>query len=143
VNLKQSSAVPPAPVRQARARRLEKRSGLARFLLVVTGVFLLTLAAGHALAESVGGGGTSALRGNDRGERLNGLGGEDGIWGLGGDDELYGGEGRDLILGGAGDDFIEAKDGEADFVGCGSGNDVTSVDFADRVARDCETIYPG
>ena len=122
---------------------MEKRSGLARFLLVVIGVFLLTLAAGHALAESVGGGGTSALRGNDGAERLNGSGREDGIWGLGGDDELYGGEGRDLILGGAGDDFIEAKDGEADFVGCGSGNDVASVDLADHVARDCETIYPG
>jgi hypothetical protein len=38
---------------------------------------------------------------------------------------------------------VEAKDGEADFVGCGSGNDVASVDLADRVARDCETIYPG
>jgi hypothetical protein len=38
---------------------------------------------------------------------------------------------------------VEAKDGEADFVGYGSGNDVASVDLADRVARDCETIYPG
>ena len=122
---------------------MEKRSGLARFLLVVIGVCFLTLAAGNALAESVRGGGTSALRGNDGGERLNGSGREDGIWGLGGDDELYGGGGRDLILGGAGDDFIEAKDGEADLVGCGSGNDVASVDLADRVARDCETIYPG
>ena len=120
---------------------MEKRSGLARFLLVVIGVCFLTLAAGNALAESVRGGGASALRGNDGGERLNGSGREDGIWGLGGDDELYGG-GRDLILGG-GDDFIEAKDGEADLVGCGSGNDVASVDLADRVARDCETIYPG
>jgi Ca2+-binding RTX toxin-like protein len=95
---------------------LEKRSGLARFLLVVIGVCFLTLAAGNALAESVRGGGASALRGNDGGERLNGSGREDGIWGLGGDDELYGGGGRDLILGGAGDDFIEAKDGEADLV---------------------------
>jgi Ca2+-binding RTX toxin-like protein len=122
---------------------LEKRSGLVRFLLVVIGVSFLTLAAGNALADSLRGGGTSALRGNDGGDRLNGFGKEDGIWGLGGDDELYGGEGRDLILGGAGDDFIEAKDGEADFVGCGPGNDVASVDLADRVARDCETIYPG
>jgi Ca2+-binding RTX toxin-like protein len=122
---------------------LEKRSGLARFLLVVIGVCFLTLAAGNALAESVHGGGASALRGNEGGERLNGSGRVDGIWGLGGDDELYGGGGRDLILGGGGDDFIEAKDGEADLVGCGSGNDVASVDLADRVARDCETIYPG
>ena len=47
------------------------------------------------------------------------------------------------ILGGTGDDFIEAKDGEADFVGCGPGNDVASVDPADRVEGDCETLYPG
>ena len=122
---------------------MEKRSGPARFLLVMIGVSLLTLAAGNALADSVRGGGTSALRGNDGGDQLNGSGREDGVWGLGGNDELYGGEGRDLILGGAGEDFIEAKDGEADFVGCGSGDDVASVDLADRVARDCETIYPG
>ncbi len=122
---------------------MEKRSRLARFLLVVIGASLLTLAAGNALADSVRGGGASAMRGNDEGERLTGFGRDDGVWGLGGNDELYGGEGRDLLLGGAGDDFIEAKDGEADFVGCGSGNDVASVDLADRVARDCETIYPG
>lgn len=107
------------------------------------GALLLTLAAGNALADSVRGGGTSALRGTDEGERLTGFGGDDDIWGLGGEDELYGGEGRDLILGGTGHDFIEAKDGEADLVGCGPGNDVASVDLVDRVARDCETIYPG
>ena len=110
---------------------------------MVLGVALLTLAAGNALADSVRGGDTGVLRGTDGDERLTGFGGDDGIWGLGGDDELYGGEGDDLILGGTGDDFIEAKDGEEDFVGCGPGNDVASVDPADRVDRDCETIYPG
>ena len=104
---------------------------------------MLMLAAGNALADSVRGGGPSAIRGSAGGDRLNGFGRDDGIWGLGGDDELYGGEGRDLILGGAGDDFIEAKDGAADFVGCGSGNDVASVDLRDSVARDCESIFPG
>ena len=80
------------------------------------------------------------------------MGGDDEIWGLAGNDglsggegadELYGGAGRDALLGGAGDDFIEAKDGEADFVGCGSGNDVASLDLIDRVTRDCETLFPG
>ena len=141
VSLKQSTAT--LPDSQEGARRVEERSGLARLLLVVLGVSLLTLAAGNALADSVRGGGPSALRSTDGGERLTGFGGDDGIWGPGGDDELYGGEGEDLILGGTGDDFIEAKDGEEDFVGCGLGNDVASVDPADRVARDCETIYPG
>ncbi|MBA2714653.1 MAG: hypothetical protein H0U55_13995 [Rubrobacteraceae bacterium] len=104
---------------------------------------MLTLAAGSALADPTTEGGTDALRGADGADRLTGSGGDDGIWGLGGDDELYGGKGRDLILGDAGEDFIEAKDGEVDFVGCGPGNDVASVDLTDRVDRDCETVYPG
>ena len=58
-----------------------------------------------------------------------------------GADEVYGGSGLDVLLGGSGDDFIEAKDGVGDFVGCGAGHDVASVDAKDRVAPDCETIY--
>jgi len=48
----------------------------------------------------------------------------------------------DAELGGAGDDFIEAKDGHRDYVWCGPGDDVVSVDLGDRVARNCETLYP-
>jgi hypothetical protein len=47
------------------------------------------------------------------------------------------------MFGGEGDDFIEAKDGEADVVACGPGNDVASVDHLDRVEDDCETLYSG
>lgn len=110
---------------------------------MMIGAWLLTLAAGNALADPMTEGGTDALRGADRGDRLTGSGADDGIWGMDGDDELYGGKGRDLILGGAGDDFIETKDGEVDFVGCGPGNDVASVDLVDRMDSDCETVYPG
>ena len=139
MSLKQNTTIlPVAPVPQEEADPVEKRSGLAGLLLVMIGALLLALAAGNALADSERSGG-----GTDGGERLAGSGADDVIRGLGGDDELYGGEGRDVILGGAGDDFIEAKDGEVDFVGCGSGDDVVSVDLNDRVARDCETIYPG
>ena len=45
------------------------------------------------------------------------------------------------MLGGAGDDFLESKDGERDYVDCGPGEDVASVDMQDRVSRTCETIY--
>jgi hypothetical protein len=39
---------------------------------------------------------------------------------------------------------VEAKDGEQDYLECGSGNDVVaSVDLGDRVARSCEILYPG
>ena len=48
-----------------------------------------------------------------------------------------------MLLGGAGYYFIEAKDDEMDVVECGSGDDVASVDLVDRVARNCETLYPG
>jgi Ca2+-binding RTX toxin-like protein len=39
------------------------------------------------------------------------------------------------LLGGAGDDFIDTKGGAQDYLECGSGNDVASVDLSDRVAR--------
>ena len=42
---------------------------------------------------------------------------------------------------GWGEDFIEAKDGEREYVGGGSGKDVASVDLIDRVMRSCDTIY--
>jgi Ca2+-binding RTX toxin-like protein len=112
-------------------------------LLVAVGTLFLTLVASNVLAAAMQGGGTSGLRGTNGDERLTGLDGREGIWGLDGDDELYGGGGRDVLIGGKGDDFIEAKDGEADLVACGSGTDVASVDPTDRVEDDCETLYPG
>ena len=153
MSLEQGTVAPPvAPVPQEEARLAEQGSRRLGLLLVVLGAILLTLAAEDALANVVlGSGNGDVLRGTDRGERLAGFGGEDEIWSLagddrlsggGGDDELYGGQGHDALLGGAGDDFIEAKDGELDYVECGSGNDVASVDLGDRVARTCETLYP-
>lgn len=116
---------------------------LSRLLLVAIGTLLLALAASNALAYSMSGGGTDELRGTESNDRLVGGGKDDVVSGLGGDDELYGGGGRDLILGGAGDDFVEAKDGEADVISCGPGNDVASLDRFDRVEGDCKTLYPG
>lgn len=106
-----------------------------------------------ALAGTVTGGwDDDALHGLGQDERLAGFGGEDGLWGLGGenvlfggadDDELYGGSGRDTLVGGSGDDFIETKDGARDYVECGPGLEVASVDFGDLVSRSCESVYPG
>ena len=139
--LKQRTAAPSVPREVALA--MERRASLTRLLVVAVGVLLLNLAAASALADSGRDDGTGALRGTEGADRLADQDGENEIWGLGGGDELYGGGGRDLILGGQGDDFIEAKDGEADLVGCGPGNDVASVDPVDRVEADCERIYPG
>lgn len=92
----------------------------------------------------------SSLRGSDGGDRIRGTDGADVIHGSSGGDEIFGGEaadeiygglGRDVMLGGRGDDFIEAKDGVRDFVACGAGYDVVSVDEKDFVLRDCEVVY--
>lgn len=58
-----------------------------------------------------------------------------------GDDDLYGEPGSDIIVGGEGGDFIESKDGHRDYVICGPGDDVASVDEFDAVSSDCETVY--
>lgn len=139
--MKQTSAATSVPREEKRA--VEGRSGLTRLLVVTIGMLLLTLAAGSALADSVRVGGTEAQRGTEGDDRLAGSAKDDVIWARDGDDELYGDRGRDLIFGGAGDDFVEAKDGEADVIGCGAGDDVASVDRFDRVEGDCEALYPG
>jgi Ca2+-binding RTX toxin-like protein len=119
-------------------------------LVVVVGLLLFSLAAGDAIADAeLGGRGDDALRGSNLNDQLAGFGGEDRVLGLackdgpsgGGDDELYGGRGSDAFLGGAGDDFFETKDGERDYLDCGPGDDVASVDMEDYGSRTCETIY--
>lgn len=147
------TAVAPVPRSREVPGAQPKGGRLAGWLLVAVGAFLLVLTAGQAFAGTVTGGwGEDALRGTDREDRLAGFGGDDDIWGLAGDDvlsgsggadELYGGEGRDVVVGGAGDDFIEAKDGARDYVECGPGTDIASVDARDLVARGCETVYAG
>jgi Ca2+-binding RTX toxin-like protein len=138
---KQRTAAPSVP--REVTRDVERRTGLTKVLIVAIGILLLNVVTANALAASGHDDGTAALRGTEGPDRLADRDGENAIWGLGGGDELYGGGGRDLILGGEGDDFIEAKDGETDFVGCGPGTDVASVDTVDRVENNCETLYPG
>lgn len=104
-------------------------------MLVSAGILLMAPAVAEALA--------SGVTGSDEGEVLRGSGWDDRVTGLGGEDELYGGEGVDHLFSGEGDDFVEASDGERDFVSCGPGSDVASVDYVDLIARDCEKVYPG
>jgi Ca2+-binding RTX toxin-like protein len=153
MSLKQDTSVPSVVTAFRRPRLAEKGTQRTGFLIVVIGAVLLGLAADDALANAVlGGGNDDSLRGSSAGETLVGFGGRDETWGLagddalsggGGDDELYGGKGHDALLGGAGDDFIEARDGERDYVWCGPGDDAVSADPADRVTRNCETLYVG
>lgn len=153
MSLKQETVSPvfPEPRPDAEeARGAGKNSRWLGFALVVLGVVLISLAATDALAGT--GDGSDTLRGSESADRLDGFAGDDLINGSAGDDtlsggdgadEVYGGPGSDLLFGGAGEDFIEAKDGGADYVDCGAGDDVASVDDGDRVSPACETVYPG
>ncbi len=109
---------------------------------------------------------SETLNGSAAAELIFGLAGNDLIWGRGGDDCLIGGAGRDRLLGGpgsdrltggagadtlvggsgvnrydagAGNDVVNAANGRAELVSCGSGRDTARVDASDRV-RNCERV---
>jgi len=94
------------------------------------------------------------LRGDDRANRLFGLGGSDTLDGFGGDDVLAGGAGDDTLRGGDGDDSISGEDGwdsleggeGKDLLAGGDGNDTLIGDAGDDVlsggAHD-DTLFGG
>jgi Ca2+-binding RTX toxin-like protein len=112
----------------------ERRARWAGLLLVAAGLLLMSPSVAEALAP--------AMRGTAGGDELRGSAGDEEIMGGGSADELHGGAGGDVLLAGPGDDFVAAADGEQDLVLCGPGADTVSVDPADLVSRDCETVYP-
>jgi hypothetical protein len=57
-------------------------------------------------------------------------------------DRMTGGTGNDVLEAGRGKDLVLARDGQVDFVACGSGWDVAVVDWSDHV-RHCETVKRG
>jgi len=99
--------------------------------------------AGQALARCAtrlaGEGHGNRLIGTVGGDRIAAAAGADQIYGRGGEDCLNGGRDRDRVYGGSGDDSIQARDGIADLIDCGAGDDVAAVDPRDTV-RDCETL---
>jgi hypothetical protein len=87
-----------------------------------------------------GGSGDDTLNGGEAGDTLDGelgndtidgKGGDDTLLGGAGDDTLTGGQGVDRFNGGAGKDTIDSKDGAAERVDCGIGNDTVTADAAD------------
>jgi Ca2+-binding RTX toxin-like protein len=106
------------------------------------------------------------LDGTSAADLIFGLAGNDLIRGLGDDDCLVGGAGRDRLLGGvgfdrltggrggdtlvggagvnrydagAGNDVVNARNGRAELVSCGSGRDRARIDRRDKV-RNCERV---
>lgn len=108
-------------------------------------------------SKAAGRGGNDVLIAGTSDQTLDGGAGDDRLEGGFGDDTLVGGPGRDVIDGDMtasqcgvlqsctiphGDDLIDARDGDADKVDCGVGNDRAMVDAQDPVSN-CETVEQG
>ena len=105
-----------------------------------------------------GRGGDDTIVGRAGGDRLLGGAGTDQLRGGRGSDRLVGqgngavmtgGEGRDefnmrdgVQIQGAGRDVIRARDGRADEINCGRGDDVAYVDRVEDGIYDCERVVP-
>ncbi len=122
--------------------------------------------AGPCATTKSGTRGKDRLVGTDQGDRLFGLLGGDLISGLAGDDCLFGNKGADRLFGGDGADqisggnsrdrvnggrgadtvrsgnardVVKVRDGEADTVDCGGGDDRVIADAADNLSN-CENV---
>ena len=101
----------------------------------------------------IGNGGDDELAGQDYNDTVDGGAGNDQVEGGLGNDTVTGGPGQDIIYGDAtasrctwysckipfGNDVINARDGEADSIDCGIGQDKATVDAIDTVTN-CETV---
>ena len=103
-----------------------------------------------------GRGGADDLRAGSGRETIDGGAGDDRIEGGFNHDVLTGGPGSDVIYGDStsgncggngqsctlpfGNDTIDARDGAADQIDCGAGQDTAVVDALDTVAANCETV---
>jgi Ca2+-binding RTX toxin-like protein len=105
-------------------------------------------------SKLVGNGGDDVLTGNNAEETIDGGPGDDRLEGGYNNDTIVGGPGRDTIYGDDtsascgywgyctypfGNDTIDARDGEADVIDCGVGEDTALVDAIDTVSS-CETV---
>jgi Ca2+-binding RTX toxin-like protein len=122
----------------------------------LTGLACLLAVAACVAATVAGGHGHDRLVGTKGADELDGLGGADLLIGGRGNDVLIGGRGRDLLRGGPGrdgynmrdgeelpapgGDRIEARDGVADEINCGGGDDTAIVDAAEDGVYNCETV---
>jgi hypothetical protein len=124
-------------------------------LLIAVGVCLIAAALAPAVTRH-GGPGPDRLVGTKKADVLDGKGGADTLLGKKGADRLIGGPGADTIVGGkgrdqinskkgvlvdsAGNDLIKARDGTADVINCGAGDDKAIVDRVEDGVFDCEKV---
>ena len=87
-----------------------------------------------------GGAGDDAITGGGGNDRISGGDGDDSLEGGGGNDTSDGGAGSDSFDGGAGSDTVFARDGVAESIVCGAGDDTVTSDYSDSAALDCEAV---
>jgi hypothetical protein len=94
-------------------------------------------------------GGADAVAGDDGDDVIDSGGGDDQVNAGDGDDEVTAGVGNDIveaglgvdtINGGDGDDDLRIRDGIADTVRCGAGEDTVDADTLDSIGLDCEKV---
>lgn len=88
----------------------------------------------------LGGGGADTLRSGPADDTLSGDAGDDTLRSAAGADTLIGGLGVDALDAAAGDDTLRVRDGLADTVQCGDGQDAVEADTLDEIAGDCERV---
>jgi Ca2+-binding RTX toxin-like protein len=82
------------------------------------------------------------LTGGQESDRFTGSGGANVLRGGQGNDLIDGGAGQDTLEGGENDDQMLARDGEADEVDCGFGEDFAVVDVLDAVVGCEQIVFP-
>jgi Tol biopolymer transport system component len=92
---------------------------------------------GHDVLD--GGDGNDRLSGSQGNDTLKGGKGNDALVGGAGNDKLTGGGGKNKYSAGPGADTVNAVNGKAEVVDCGSGRDSARVDKRDKV-RGCEKV---
>jgi Ca2+-binding RTX toxin-like protein len=159
---------PPATVTQngvaddGRPGENDNVTGVEKITSHVNGTFEGTEGADDLWIWSNMAGGDSTIRGLGGNDKLTSLDYSETIDGGAGDDTIQAGFGNDVVTGGPGkdkinsdggsycgwyecnvpfgDDTVYARDGEADQVECGIGNDTVEADTIDQVAPSCEKV---
>lgn len=79
---------------------------------------------------------------DDKGDEIQGGGGDDAIYAGGGDDLLVGGDGNDFIFGGGGDDTIEGGAGD-DYINPGSGDALITTGEGNDIIHIDQSVLTG
>lgn len=103
----------------------------------------VTLHAGTGDDTLIGGGGHDTLIAGPGHDTLTAGHGDTTLVGGTGPSTLTGGPGHDTFNGGSGSETINSRDGIAENVSCGAGDDTAIVDPTDTVAGDCEHVDNG